>query len=114
MDTALLNGEFDLGSRGMPYLISGLSELMQRTAISLKVKRASYIYSRELGSELGKVKDVEDALHSRAELLAREAIADVAQTRLSNLKASIDENGKIKITLDISLNDESGTVEVTI
>lgn len=114
MDTALLNGEFDLDARGMPYLITGISELMQRTAISLKMKRASFIYSRELGSELEQVKDVEDALHSRAELLAREAIADVSQTNLSNLTASVDEDGKIKISLDISINGETGTVEVTI
>lgn len=114
MDTALLDGEFDLDRRGMPYLITGLSELMQRTAISLKMKRASFIYSRQLGSDLEKVKDVEDALHSRAELLAREAIADISQTELSNLKVIALDDKKIKITLDISLNGETGTVEVTI
>lgn len=114
MDTALLNGEFDLDQRGMPYLITGLSELMQRTSISLKIKRASFIYSRKLGSELDKVKDIEDALHSRAEMLAREAIVDIPQTKISNLTASICDNGKTKISLDISINDETGTVEVII
>lgn len=114
MDTALLNGEFDLDARGMPYLITGLSELMQRTAISLKMKRASFIYSRQLGSDLDKVRDVEDALHSRAELLCREAIADIPQTELSNLKVAALDDEKIKITLDISLNGETGTMEVTI
>lgn len=114
MDTALLDGEFDLDSRKLPYMISGLSELMQRVAISLKMKRASFIYSRQLGSDLGVVKDVENALHSRAELLAREAIADVPQTNMSDLKASITDDGKIKISLDLSIGDDKGTLEVII
>ncbi|MGN0441467.1 MAG: hypothetical protein ACI4FO_02050 [Acutalibacteraceae bacterium] len=114
MDTALLNGEFALDSRGMPYLITGLAELMQRAAISLKMKRASFVYSRNLGSELESIKDVEDAVHSRAELLAREAVADVPQTSLGAIKASITDEGKIKISLEIKLKDESGVVEVII
>ncbi len=114
MDTALLNGEFDLDGRGMPYLISGLAELMQSVYIRLKMKRASFIYSRELGSELDGTAQLEDAIHSRAELLAREAVADVPQTRLGALNVSRCENGKIKISLEVSLGDESGTVEVTV
>lgn len=114
MDTALLNGEFELDSRGMPYLITGLAELMQRTAICLKMKRASFIYSRSLGSELESIKDVEDAVHSRAELLAREAVAQVPQTSLGAIKASTTQDGKIKISVEIKLKDESGVVEVII
>ncbi|MGN0498536.1 MAG: hypothetical protein ACI4F6_05710 [Acutalibacteraceae bacterium] len=114
MDTALLNGEFELDSRGMPCLITGLAELMQRTAICLKMKRASYIYSRSLGSELESIKDVEDAVHSRAELLAREAVAQVPQTSLGAIKASTTQDGKIKISVEIKLKDESGVVEVII
>ncbi len=114
MDTALLNGEFDLDGRGMPYLIGGLAELMQRVYISLKMKRGSFIYSRELGSELSGAEAVEDALHSRAELLAREAVADIPQAKLSNLTASRTEDGKIKISLELSLMGESGRVEVTV
>ncbi|MCQ4021534.1 MULTISPECIES: hypothetical protein [unclassified Ruminococcus] len=114
MDTALLNGEFDLDSRGMPYIITGLAELMQRVAVCLKMKRASFIYSRTLGSELNSVKEVEDAVHSRAELLAREAVAEVPQTSLGELKVTKTANGKIKITLEIRLRDENGVVEVII
>ncbi len=114
MDTALLNGEFDLDGRGMPYLISGLAELMQRVYISLKMKRASFIYSRSLGSELDGDTELEDAMHSRAELLAREAVADIPQTRLGKLCVSRTDDGKIKISLDVSIMDESGTVEVTV
>lgn len=114
MDTALLNGEFDLDSRGMPYLISGLAELMQATAICLKMKRASFIYSRSLGSELKDIKDAEDAVHSRAELLAREAIAEIPQTSVGAVRASVTQDRKMKISVEIKLRDESGVVEVII
>lgn len=114
MDTAVYNGEFTLDSRGMPYSITGLAELLQRVYISLKVKRGSFIYSRNLGCEPGDVHQAEDALHSRAELLAREATADIPQAALSNLRASVTVDEKIKISFDISLRGESGSVEVII
>lgn len=114
MDTAILDGEYELNDRGLPFLAVGLAELMQRAAFRLKLKRGSYIYSRELGSELDGIKTVEDALHSRAELLAREAVADIPQTYIESLSASMNEDGRLRISLCLSLDGEQGQLEVVI
>ncbi len=114
MDTALLDGEYELNDRGLPFLVDGLSELMQRVALRLKTKKGSYIYLRELGSELEGVDDVEDAVHSRAELLAREAVADIPQRYIESLSASMTEEGRLKISLCLNLDGEQGQLEVVI
>lgn len=115
MDTALKNtGDFDLDARGMPYLISGFAEIAQRVRLCLQVKKGSFAYDRELGSELYLLKDSSDRLQSRAELLAREAAAGIAGAGLSGIEAAFDEKNRLKLSLSLTFAGQSGRLEVTV
>ena len=56
MDTAISNGDFMLDSNGIPISIYGIQEILQRALIRLTVRKGSFIYDTNLGSDLYKLK----------------------------------------------------------
>lgn len=52
MDTKLHNKDIALDNTGLPYLIEGIEELLQRAFIRLKVKKGSFSLDSTLGSTL--------------------------------------------------------------
>lgn len=115
MDTAINSvGDFDLDGRGMPYLISGFAEIAQRVRLCLQIKKGSFPYDRELGSELYLLSKTHDRLQSRAEMLIKEAAAGVTDAVLSEIEAAFDEKNRLKLSLSLSFAGQSGRLEVTV
>ncbi len=114
MDIALSGGDFDLDSRGMPYLLSGIAQLMQRVRIALKVQKGSFSLDENLGSELNLIDKKTDLLEKRTEMLIKEAIANVPQIEISNIKVEFTDDDKLKIQLNIHFGDEQGSLEVIV
>lgn len=115
MDTALNDaGDFALDDRGMPYLLSGLAELMQRVKLCLQIKKGSFLYDRSLGSELHTLERGTELLQQRAQMLVYEAVATVPQVRLYNIQAEFPQDGPLKLSLDIDFAGEKGKLEVTL
>ena len=114
MDTALSKGDFDLNSRGMPYLLGGLAQLMQRVSLALKVKKGSFSLDENLGSELYLLNKQTDLLEKRTEMLIKEAIANVPEIEISKIKVSFNEYEKLQISMIISFGDEQGSLEVIV
>ena len=69
MDTALLEGDFCPDSRGLPVLLEGREELLQRVAICLTVKKGSFPYLPQLGSRLFQVNHPVEAVEEAREAL---------------------------------------------
>ena len=115
MDTALNgNGEFELDGRGMPYLLSGLSEIMQRVSLCLKIKKGSFPYDRELGSELHTLTESVQPLGETAALLVKEAAAQIPQVKILDVEASFDSEKKLGLSVLLEFGGEQGRLEMKI
>lgn len=95
MDLLLENGDFKKSSHGKTIPINGLDELKQRIYIRLKVKRGSFIYNRNLGSELSLLSESS----SNAELLecVRGVLPELFDIELLSAKI---ENGSFTAEFD--------------
>lgn len=115
MDTALKStGDYDLDARGMPYLINGFAEIAQQVRLCLQIKKGSFSYDRELGSELYLLKETPDRLQSRAQMLVKEAAAGIVGAEFSEIEAEFDEKNRLKLSLSLAFAGQSGHLEVTV
>lgn len=85
MDLLLENGELKKSPSGRPIPISGLEELKQRIYIRLKARLGSFIYDRELGSEINA-----DSGEGELKELIRRALPELFDSEL--ISASIEES----------------------
>lgn len=115
MDTALTGtGDFELDGRGMPYLLSGLAEMMQRVGLCLKIKKGSFPYDRELGSELYILNEQTQPLRDTASLLVKEAAARIPQVKILDVEAAFDNNKKLALSVLLEFGGERKHMEVKV
>lgn len=106
MDTALLNGDFLCDSRGFPIKIFGTNELLQRVFFRLSIKKGSFIYDRNLGSELYKLNIYEENIESKAMALIKEALIDMENVIVKDVLAELIDDTSLKLDILLSLNNE--------
>lgn len=99
MDTALSNGNFLLDSRGIPFLISGVKELLQRALIRLSIKKGSFIYDRDFGSNLYKLKGDTGNIQKSALNIVRETLSVMPEIFVENVSVRLSNSNE-----DLSLN----------
>ena len=114
MDTALLNGDFLCDSRGFPMKIYGTEELLQRVFFRLSIKKGSFIYDRNLGSELYKLNIYEENIKSKATSLIKEALIDMKNVIVKDVVTEIIDDTNLKLYIFLSLNDELREVVITL
>ncbi len=105
MDTLIENGEFALDVCGYPVKIHSVDEAVQRVKIILSVKKGSFIYDRELGSDFSGL-FLSGNFEKEAALRCREAIADQEEISLGKVRAEMLENGNILLNLEVVLGNE--------
>ena len=122
MDTAISGGDFAVGANGLPRLVSGREEILQRAYILLRVPVGSFCYEKELGSEIPLLEqDGEFTL--RAAEAAQEALRDLAGVTVSGVQADFsgqsavgtvaletDLYGSLEVVLELPKEDASGDV----
>lgn len=118
MDTALNNGDFLLTSNGHPVQICDIEELLQRALIRLCVKKGSFIYDRNLGSELYKLRAYYSDGNTLREMAKRkvvEAIKPIEQLSVENV--TISQSGgsdRLLLNIDLKADDKFANLEVKI
>lgn len=112
MDTALKNGDFALNSYGKIYSINGLAETIQRCNLLLKVKKGSFCYNRNLGSNLHLLK-YDENIKGNAILLVKEALAPLPQVSVKNVDVE-HKNDIIKLSITIEAYSETAVMEVVV
>lgn len=113
MDVKIDNGDIVTKACGDALYIDGMDEIMQRIKIACSVKKGTFIYDRNLGSEGYTVSFDDSMLKSKLEMLFKEASIDIPYSDLSVVR--VDKVGeKLKVCIKITCGTESDTVEVTI
>lgn len=112
MDIELVNGDVNVSISGEYSFVKGIEEALQRAVLCAKIPKGSFIYNKDLGTELGKI-NIESSLAAKtAEMLISEALmgTDVKVTVISLAKV---ESGKCKAELEIENSEEKRFAEVT-
>lgn len=113
MDTALKNGDFYLGTTGKPMAISGMKEMLQRALIRLTVKKGSFIYDKNLGSNLYTLKATSGNIKNKATLIVKEALADMTEITVDDITFKLINGGEnLNINVLLSINENQKEVEV--
>ena len=81
MDTALEQGDWKIGNRGLPFLIQGEEELFQRAWICLTIPKGNFPYLSGLGSSLREAEDPAQAVEAAREALKFCPEAEVLSAR---------------------------------
>lgn len=96
MDFRLTDGDSVIDSSGKAERITGEDELLQRAYICIAVKKGSFIYNRELGSEIHLLNKSDDRLADKLLLVMNEAIMDCKGVTVQIIKIS---GGKVTVKL---------------
>ncbi|HIS69193.1 MAG TPA: histidine kinase [Candidatus Gallacutalibacter stercoravium] len=99
MDVALVQGDIARDERGLPYLLQGDQELLQRAYIRLQGHRGQFVYDRELGSDLYLI-SAENGADQQAIILARQALGGLAQVTGAQVVQGA-QNTEITVQLQI-------------
>lgn len=115
LDTALYDGDFLLSNRNRVVKISGIEEILQKVFIILSVKKGSFCYNRNFGSELYKLRNYEDHLEERAKMLVEQALYNLDYVKVTDVDFENDsENDEITLTLHLIIDEETYDLEVKV
>lgn len=115
MDTAINNGDFLLGYDGLPMSISGVQEILQRALIRLTVKKGSFIFDTNLGSNLYKLKAGSRNIKNEALSIVKEALEPMQNVSVDDLAVeSVNFGENLKMNIILSVNNKREEVEVMI
>ena len=114
MDTAISNGDFMLDSNGIPISIYGIQEILQRVLIRLTVRKGSFIYDTNLGSDLYKLKKTTStSIKSRALSMVKEALKPMSNVLVDDVSTEfINSSENLKLNVVLRVNNSKKEVEV--
>lgn len=114
MDTKLFGGDFALDSRGMPFLVEGDEEMLQRGYIRLKVPKGSFGLDRGLGSNLFRLKDLPDEeLFDAALAAVKEALLPEEGLVAEDVEARRLDSGEVFAAVTLRRGGKSQRFEMT-
>ena len=109
MDTLLFQGDHATDARGIPRPVSGAEELLQRALLRLGIRRGSFGYDPELGSELFRIaQDTSAATNRAAQSYVQEALIPLPQITVGDVEL-VREDDADTITIRVPLICENET-----
>lgn len=118
MDIALENGSFKVDSRGYPISISGLNDILQRAIIRLLVKKGSFVYDENLGSNLSTLKSSyisDGTLKQRALDYIKEALKPMKEISVLDLSLELtDYYEKLRLNIKIMVNEKVSEISIEV
>lgn len=114
MDTAISDGDFMLDSNGIPISIYGIQEILQRALIRLTVRKGSFIYDTNLGSDLYKIKKTASTnIKSRALSMVKEALKPMSNVLVDDVSTEfINSSENLKLNVVLRVNNNKKEMEV--
>ena len=115
MDTALSKGDFLRDTRNLPIQISGVKEILQKVLIRLNVKKGSFIYDKDLGSNLYKLSANTKNLQNKARAIVIEALKPIKEVSVLEVLTKLTNLGEnVEIHVNLAINEEEREVVITV
>lgn len=106
MDVLIEKGDMVLTPVGEYLYVSGIDEFLQKAILSVKIRKGSFIYNKNLGSELRGIDPESPSAVNTAELLLKEALIEVGGYRLRVVSLKGIQDNKYQATIQVEGNDE--------
>ncbi len=112
MVTKIANGDYAVDHLGRFITSSGVDEIIERALIRLKVKKGSFTYDNELGSELHLV-DLNTADYDLLIAIISEALSPIQQIEVTGVERQANKDDKaLTLTVYIRINNENAIIEL--
>lgn len=102
MDALIKDKDIVINSVADTVKLCGIDEILQRVTVAATVPKGSFIYNKELGSELYNIHSDDERSIKKAEMLLKEAVCDIPIDDVRVKKLSVKENNSIAITAEVS------------
>ena len=115
MDTLLNRGDHAVDSRGIPIVINGVDELMQRALIRLGVRKGCFFDDPELGSELYRLPAADNETVNRLALsYVQEALLSLPGLRVISVDCARIRGDILQITVRLFHDYKTYQLEVEV
>lgn len=98
IDVKIENKDVVTESTGVLMRLTGLDAMFQRAFINIASKKGSFVYDRELGTDISGIDLTTEDAKDRLELVFNEALVNCSNAVAQVLE--IDEKIKVKILID--------------
>jgi len=112
MDIKIKDRDFDRNAQGLPYSVVGDEELIQRAMIRLTVKKGNFVFDKELGCELFKVRGSGDKMNQDALRMIKEALYEMPEVEAVSAGCR-REAGLLYVDTVLNLHGKGYTVALT-
>lgn len=109
MDVKIQNGDMVLDSTGNPVCIDGMEEILQRVRICITAKKNGFIYNKEFGRVAETDATTERGVRN-LEAQLREAIISLEGVELFLLQADTLTDGRNRLHIDVTYNNEKARI----
>lgn len=112
MDIKLTNGDIDITLSGDYCFVNALDEALQRAVLCAQIKKGSFIYNKDLGTELRAVDPNSPIAVQTANMILSEALMGMSEFDVKVSSFSESEDGEIKALIEADFGDSKKTAEV--
>jgi len=112
MDTLLYRGDHATDARGIPIKVTDVDALVQRALLRLGIRRGSFAYDRDLGSELYRLsRDTSSATRRAASSYVQEALIPLPELIIDDVGCKIERERMI-VTVKLSHSGRRYSLEI--
>lgn len=114
IDTLIINGDFSLDNRGRLITLHNEQELLQRAIIRLMVRKGSFIFDKDMGSELYQLRRSDPKNLERIALgYVQDALYPMTGLSVGEVKCDYDRgNDRITVKVELKLKNNNYLLEV--
>jgi len=106
MDIKITDGDWATDQCGMPIVLSGETEILQRAFLRLRIPKGSFLHDRELGSRFGEINpESRENADRLAFLFAQRALSSLSP-KITVTDAQVDFGEKTVITVSVVTDTE--------
>ena len=110
----IIDGDYAIDNLGRFIVSSGIDEIIERALIRLKVKKGSFIYDKELGSELYLV-DLNTADEDMLIAIISEALYPIEELEVTGVERLINKvDNTLVLTIYLKINNENAIIELNV
>lgn len=114
MDIKLVNGDIGISSSGEYSYVSAIDEALQRAVLCAQIPKGSFIYNKDLGTELADIDTASPLALKTAEMLISEALMGTTGFKVKVSSLTKTDGGKLKALLEVESSDDKRMAEVTL
>lgn len=114
MDALLINGDVVLTDSGETAFVKGIDEMLQKAILCAKISKGSFVYNKDLGTEISEID-----INSPQALITATVLLNEVLIPQYDIKAEVEslkksEGGNLDLLIAVKNEEEIRRAQVTI